>query len=149
MLITPPAVAPYSAEKALASTFISSTPRTGSVLNSVWRPQLSVLAAPSVTNRAWRRPAPLVVNSVWFMNTSPWLMAGRLAAFNSGRLLMRRLSSGISSICRGPRRVPICGASVRTSPTVPVTVTCVWPPATLSWRLMLAVAPPASVTSLA
>src|ERR1035437_6720028 len=42
MLITPPAVAPYSAEKALASTSISSTARTGSVLNSVWRPQLLV-----------------------------------------------------------------------------------------------------------
>src|SRR5450759_1981844 len=48
-LITPPAVAPYSAEKALASTFISSTPETGSVLNSVCRPQLSLLVAPSVT----------------------------------------------------------------------------------------------------
>src|ERR1035441_9079588 len=81
------------------------------------------------------------------MNTSPWLMAGRLAAFNIGRLLMRRLSSGVSSICRSPRRVPICGASVRTSPTVPVTVTCVCPPDTLSCKSMPAVAPPASVTS--
>src|ERR1035441_2105263 len=64
MLTTPPAVAPYSAEKALASTFISSTAITGSVLNSVWRPQLSLLVAPSVTNSACRLPAPLVVNSV-------------------------------------------------------------------------------------
>src|ERR1035438_10208459 len=58
MLITPPAVAPYSAENALASTFISSTAITGSVLNSVWRPQLSLLVAPSVTNSACRRPHP-------------------------------------------------------------------------------------------
>src|ERR1035441_5911647 len=64
MLITPPTVAPYSAEKALASTLISATAETGSVLNSVWRPQLSLFVAPSVTNNAWRRPAPLVVNSV-------------------------------------------------------------------------------------
>src|ERR1017187_9864392 len=42
MLTTPPAVAPYSAEKALASTLISATAETGSVLNSVWRPQLSL-----------------------------------------------------------------------------------------------------------
>src|ERR1035441_1597373 len=34
MLITPPTVAPYSAEKALANTLISATAETGSVLRS-------------------------------------------------------------------------------------------------------------------
>src|ERR1017187_3111666 len=45
MLITPPTVAPRSAEKALASTLISATAETGSVLNSVWQPQLSLFVA--------------------------------------------------------------------------------------------------------
>src|SRR5579871_439483 len=85
MLTTLPVDPPNSAEKALVSTVISCTESSGRVLKVVWRPQLSLSVLPSTTKVVWRRPAPLVVKRFWFMKTSPWLMAGRLAAFRSGR----------------------------------------------------------------
>ena len=61
MLTTEPVEAPYSAEKALVSTVISSTAATGMLVKMVWRPQESLPEAPSTSNQVWRRPAPLVV----------------------------------------------------------------------------------------
>ena len=55
------------------------------ITKMVWRPQLSLPVLPSTVQAVCRRPDPLVVKRFWFMNTSPWLMAGRLAAFNNGR----------------------------------------------------------------
>src|ERR1039458_4961098 len=85
MLMTLPVEPPYSAEKALVSTDISSRAVRGRLLKMVWRPQLSLPVLPSTSNHASRRPAPLVVKRFSFMKTSPWLMAGRLAAFSMGR----------------------------------------------------------------
>ncbi len=93
MLMTLPVLPPYSAENALVSTPISCTASRGMLLKIVWRPQLSLPLLPSTSNHAWRRPAPLVVNRSSFMKTSPWLMAGRLAAFSSGRKVMRWLAA--------------------------------------------------------
>ena len=92
MLMTLPVLPPYSAENALVSTPISNTASRGMLLKIVWRPQKSLPLLPSTSNHAWRRPAPLVVNRSSFMKTSPWLMAGRLAAFNRGRKVMRWLA---------------------------------------------------------
>ena len=104
MLTTLPVLPPYSAENALVSTSISCTASRGMLLKMVWRPQPSLPLPPSTSNQAWRRPAPLVVNRSWFMKTSPWLMAGRLAAFSSGRKVMRWLAA--ASLQFGFRRAP-------------------------------------------
>ena len=148
MLIALPVPPPYSAVKTFSRIVISCTDVSGKLLNCVCRPQLSLFVAPSTSNQGCRRPAPFVVKRFWFMKTSPWLIAGRLAAFKRGRYEIRRLGSGVSSICAALRRSPNCGPSVRTSPTAPVTVTCACPAATLSSRWTSAVVPPASVRPL-